>query len=150
MILRMNGVYLTRSGFNATVWWLVISHEGKPPEKAQYFVRDERGYDFEVNGHGKFYHDMAAIHPLGLIKDTGLTVRLKKHKPEGYYRRAPEAKDSANVARQAKALRCPPAKRGRGRPATGQKTPWVELGVSKATYYRQQRASNPVGNSDAQ
>jgi hypothetical protein len=33
-----------------------------------------------------------------------------------------------------------PQARKRGRPPTGVKTPWKELGLSKATYYRRIRA----------
>ena len=77
-MMRVNGVYLTRNNIRATVWWKVDDEK-----MDQYLVRDERGYDFEVNGAGRYYHITGGEHPLDLVTDTGVTARLKKE-PRGH------------------------------------------------------------------
>lgn len=77
-MMRINGVYLTRNNIRATVWY-----KAGDEKMDQYFVRDERGYDFEVNGAGKYYFVTDMEHPLDLVADTGATGRFKKE-PRGH------------------------------------------------------------------
>lgn len=77
MNVELGGVYKTRGGIDALVYWKVLDEKSD-----QWFVIDDRFYTWAISSNGRISNGRGydePDHPLDLVEDTGKRKKLKDH-----------------------------------------------------------------------